>query len=228
MFWRKGRNLMKKILGLVPVATLACGIATAHAAPLPDPFLDAPLAQSGAAPETLTVAGGCFWGVQAVFQHTKGVIKAVSGYAGGNAATAHYEIVSTGATGHAESVQITYDPSQVTLGQILKIYFSVAHDPTELNRQGPDHGTQYRSAIFYATPDQQKIAAAYIDQLQQAKIFAEPIVTKLEALQNFYPAEDYHQDYARLHPTNPYIALNDLPKVKALQTQYPALYVQKP
>jgi peptide-methionine (S)-S-oxide reductase len=154
------------------------------------------------------------------------VTKAVSGYAGGNASTASYETVSSGTTGHAESVQVTYDPSQVTLGQILKVYFSVAHDPTELNRQGPDHGTQYRSAIFFGSPEQQKIAAAYIAQLDQAKTFSGPIVTKLEPLQAFYPAEGYHQDYARLHPTNAYIATNDLPKVVALEKQYPQLYVE--
>jgi peptide-methionine (S)-S-oxide reductase len=223
MFFNKGGSLMAKIFGMIPVATLACGIATAHAAPLPDPILDTPLAQN-AAPQSITVAGGCFWGVQAVFQHVKGVTKAVSGYAGGAADTANYETVSSGRTGHAESVQVTYDPSQVTLGQILKVYFSVAHDPTELNRQGPDHGTQYRSEIFFSSPEQEKIANAYIAQLQQAKVFSDPIVTKVEALQAFYPAEDYHQDYARLHPDNMYIAINDLPKVAALQKQYPQLY----
>jgi peptide-methionine (S)-S-oxide reductase len=226
MFFRKGGSLMAKLLGMVPVATLACGIANANATALPDPALDTPLAHASSA-ENITLAGGCFWGVQAVFQHMKGVTKAVSGYAGGAANTAHYDMVSNGTTGHAESVQVTYDPSQITLGQILKVYFAVAHDPTELNRQGPDHGTQYRSAIFYASPEQEKIASAYIEQLQQAKIFDGPIVTRLEPLQAFYPAEDYHQDYARLHPDSPYIAINDLPKVAALQKQYPNLCVKK-
>ncbi len=217
---------MKKILGLVPVATLACSMAAAHAEPLPDPQQDMPLAQSGAPSQSITLAGGCFWGVQAVFQHTKGVKSATSGYAGGQPNTAHYDTVSTGTTGHAESVQVTYDPSQVTLGQILKVYFSVAHDPTEFNRQGPDHGTQYRSAIFYSSPEQQKIAQSYIDQLQQSKIFGDPIVTKLEPLQGFYAAEDYHQNYAKLHPDNMYIVMNDAPKVRALESQYPQLYIK--
>ena len=226
MFFRKGGSFMAKTLGMVPVATLACGIASAHAVALPNPALDTPLAHS-ASSESITLAGGCFWGVQAVFEHMKGVTKAVSGYAGGDADSAHYDIVSTGTTGHAESVQVTYDPSQITLGQILKIYFAVAHDPTELNRQGPDRGTQYRSAIFYATPQQKEIATAYIEQLRQAHVFSDAIVTKLEPLQGFYPAEDYHQDYAQLHPDNPYIAINDLPKVAALEKQYPQLYVKK-
>ncbi|MGB9152519.1 MAG: peptide-methionine (S)-S-oxide reductase MsrA [Alphaproteobacteria bacterium] len=204
---------------------MACGIANATPVNLPDPTLDAPLAQT-ASSASITVAGGCFWGVQAVFQHVKGVTQATSGYAGGSSATAQYEIVSTGTTGHAESVQITYDPSQITVGQLLKVFFSVAHDPTELNRQGPDHGTQYRSAIFFSTPEQQKIAAAYIAQLQAAKIFPQPIVTKLEPLKAFYEAEGYHQNYATLHPDNPYIATNDTPKVAALQKEFPALYVK--
>jgi peptide-methionine (S)-S-oxide reductase len=224
----KQTRRVTKILSLIAVMVLACGVVNAQAMTLPDPISDAPLAQNDAAPQTIILAGGCFWGMQAVFQHTKGVTQAISGYAGGNSLTAHYQIVSTGATGHAESVQVTYDPSQITLGKILKIYFAVAHNPTELNYQGPDHGTQYRSAIFYATPEQYRISKSYIDQLQQAKIFTDPIVTKLEPLQAFYPAEAYHQDYARLNPTNPYIAINDLPKVNALQTQYPDLYVQRP
>jgi peptide-methionine (S)-S-oxide reductase len=198
-----GRKIMEKILGAASVATLACGIASAAPIALPDPALDAPLAQTGTK-ETIVVAGGCFWGIQAVFQHVKGVTQAISGYAGGEAETAHYNIVSTGETGHAESVQITYDPSQVTVGQLLKVFFSVAHNPTELNYQGPDHGTQYRSEIFFTTPEQQKIAAAYIAQLDAAKTFDKPIVTKLEPLKAFYVAEDYHQNYATLHPTNMY------------------------
>ncbi|MDE1901369.1 MAG: peptide-methionine (S)-S-oxide reductase MsrA [Alphaproteobacteria bacterium] len=225
MSFNKKGSIMAKIFGMIPVATLACGIATACAEPLPAPTHDDQLAAAGAPAQNIVLAGGCFWGVQAVFQHVKGVTKAVSGYAGGDAATAHYAMVSTGMTGHAESVQVTYDPATITLGQILRVYFSVAHDPTELDRQGPDHGTQYRSEIFYETPDQQKIAAAYIAQLQQAKIFNAPIVTKLKPLRGFYAAEDYHQNYARLHPDNPYIAINDLPKVAALAKLYPDLYV---
>jgi peptide-methionine (S)-S-oxide reductase len=223
MLFGKG-GLMAKITGMIPVATLACGIATATAAPLPDPALDTPLVQM-TTPTEITLAGGCFWGVQAVFQHTKGVTKAVSGYAGGSADTANYDSVSKGTSGHAEAVQVTYDPSRISLGQILKIYFSVAHDPTELDRQGPDTGSQYRSTIFFASPEQEKLSAAYIAQLQQAKIFPRKIVTKLEPLKAFYPAEAYHQDYATLHPTNRYIATNDLPKVAALEKLYPQLYV---
>ncbi len=216
---------MEKILGGAAVATLACGLATAAPVTLPDPALDATLAQTKGS-ETIIVAGGCFWGIQAVFQHVKGVTQAISGYAGGEASTAHYETVSTGTTGHAESVQITYDPSQVTVGQLLKVFFSVAHNPTELNYQGPDHGTQYRSEIFFTTPEQQKIAAAYIAQLDAAKAFNQPIVTKLEPLKAFYAAEDYHQNYATLHPTNMYIAINDAPKVAALEKTFPQLYTK--
>jgi peptide-methionine (S)-S-oxide reductase len=198
---------------------------TAHAAHLSDPAEDMPLAaQPGS--QSIVLAGGCFWGVQAVFQHVKGVKQAISGYAGGEAETAHYEIVSTGTTGHAESVQVTYDPSQIMLGKILKVYFSVVHDPTELNHQGPDHGTQYRSAIFYSTPEQKKLAEAYIAQLQREKAFTDPVVTSLEPLKAFYPAEDYHQDYAKLHPDDPYIAMYDLPKVEYLEKELPDLYVK--
>lgn len=224
------KNLpLRKKLALAIMAffltTLSCGACSAHAVTLPDPLLDAPKADAAKPGEaTIVVAGGCFWGIQAVFQHVKGVTKAVSGYAGGSADNAHYNIVSSGATGHAESVQVTYDPSQITLGTILKIFFAVAHDPTELNHQGPDYGTQYRSAIFYTTPDQQKIARAYIDQLQAAKIFSDSIVTILEPLKGFYTAEDYHQDYYRLHPMNPYILINDAPKVARLKKQFGELY----
>lgn len=215
---------------ILPAMALACGMAQAHATSLPDPVLDAPLQQNSAEPgkklETLVVAGGCFWGMQAVFQHVKGVETAISGYAGGSATTAIYEVVSTGATGHAESVQVTYDPTQVTLGQILKVYFSVAHDPTELDHQGPDYGTQYRSTIFFSNAEQEKIARAYIAQLDGAKVFSAPIVTTLEPLHGFYAAESYHQDYAKLHPENPYIAVNDLPKVAALEKELPQLFVK--
>jgi len=196
----------------------------AHAVSLPEAAYDEPLAAKGAAARTITLAGGCFWGVQAVFQHVKGVTQAVSGYAGGAANTADYESVSTGSTGHAEAVQVTYDPSQVTLGQLLLVFFSVAHVPTELNFQGPDHGSQYRSAIFVASPEQKKIAEAYIAQLNAAKAFPAPIVTTLEPLQAFYAAEAYHQNYATLHPDNPYIKYNDLPKLAALERTCPVLF----
>jgi peptide-methionine (S)-S-oxide reductase len=170
------------------------------------------------------LSGGCFWGVQAVYQHTKGVISASSGYAGGNADTAHYEQVETGSTGHTESVKILYDPAQITYGQILMIFFSVAHNPTELNKQGPDWGTQYRSSIFYANEEQKRIAAAYVSQLVDAKIYAQKIMTQVVALHEFYPAEPYHQDYVKRHPGNPYITINDLPKLANLKKEFPELY----
>ncbi|HKW42009.1 MAG TPA: peptide-methionine (S)-S-oxide reductase MsrA [Gemmatimonadales bacterium] len=179
-----------------------------------------------AAPGTriAVLAGGCFWGVDAVFKHVKGVSRVVSGYAGGNGTTATYDVVSSGATGHAESVQITYDPSQISYSRLLQVFFSVAHDPTELNRQGPDVGTQYRSAIFYGDDDQKQTALRYIDQLSKAKVFPRPIVTEVAALQGFYPAEEYHQDFLAKHPYYPYIVFNDLPKLKALEKQFPSLY----
>lgn len=167
------------------------------------------------------------WGIQAVFQHTRGVIRATSGYSGGAANTAEYELVSTGETGHAESVQIEYDPSKITYGQLLRVFFSVAHDPTQLNRQGPDEGTQYRSSIFYSTDEQKRIAEGYIAQLDKAKVFERPIVTKVVPLKAFYPAEAHHQDYAALHPNNPYIVYNDAPKVAHLREQFPNLYTGK-
>lgn len=178
--------------------------------------------------ETAVLAGGCFWGVQGVFQHVNGVTKVVSGYAGGQASTAQYETVSGGQTGHAESVQITYDPTKVTYGQLLQIYFSVAHDPTELNRQGPDSGTQYRSAIFPANDMQKQVAQSYIAQLNKAHVFPAPIVTRTDALKGFYPAESYHQNYLTLHPDAPYIAINDLPKVENLKRLYPTYYRNQP
>ena len=182
--------------------------------------------QSPTAPgdQTAVLAGGCFWGVDAVFKHVRGVSTVVSGYAGGSAATAHYEVVSTGTTGHAESVQITYDPSQIAYAQLLRIYFSVAHDPTELNRQGPDTGSQYRSAIFYTNEEQKETALAYIDQLTKAKVFPASIVTQVVPLQGFYPAEAYHQDFLARHPDYPYIVFSDLPKLRALRQQFPAVY----
>ncbi len=198
------------------------GRANAKAA-FPKPAVDAPLA-SAKSTETAVVSGGCFWGIQAVFQHLKGVVSATSGYSGGAAITAHYEDVSTGATGHAESVKIVFDPSQISYGQILMIFFSVAHNPTELNYQGPDHGTQYRSSIFYSDGQQKKIAQAYIAQLDFAKIYSQPIVTQVVPLQAFYPAEDYHQNYLKHHSYEPYIVINDLPKLTSLKKEFPNLY----
>jgi peptide-methionine (S)-S-oxide reductase len=206
--------------------TIACNAARASATTIPDPILDAPLAHTSGE-QTAVLAGGCFWGVEAVFEHVKGVTKVTSGYSGGAASTAQYETVSTGQTGHAESVRITFDPSQISYGKLLKVFFSVAHDPTELNRQGPDSGTQYRSAIFYGNEEQKKIAAAYIEQLNKAKVFGAPIVTKLSALQAFYEAEGYHQDYLAHHPDEPYIVYNDIPKVENLKKQFPELYKAK-
>jgi len=216
-----------KTLGILPMAALACGISGAEAATLPPPKMDEKLMPAPAAGETaIVLSGGCFWGVQAVFQHVKGVQKAISGYAGGSRETANYILVSTGTTNHAESVKVIYDPSQVTVGTLLQVFFSVAHNPTELNQQGPDHGTQYRSAIFTTTTEQEKIAKAYIEQLDEAKVFADPIATKIEPLQGFYEAEDYHQNYATLHPDAPYIVINDAPKVVALKKEFPQLYTE--
>jgi peptide-methionine (S)-S-oxide reductase len=190
---------------------------------LPKPAVDEPMAPSPSQ-ETAVVAGGCFWGIQAVFQHVNGVVSATSGYSGGSAATAEYETVSTGMTNHAESVKIVFDPSKVTYGQLLEVFFSVAHDPTQLNRQDPDSGTQYRSVIFFGNDQQKKVAQDYIAQLDQAKVFPRKIVTQVVPLKAFYPAEGYHQNYARLHPDSPYIARYDLPKVANLQQQFPQLY----
>jgi peptide-methionine (S)-S-oxide reductase len=211
---------------LLASATLACNAVTASDAAIPDPALDAPLA-SAKGEQTAVLAGGCFWGVEAVFEHVKGVADVRSGYAGGSATTASYEKVSTGDTGHAESVQITYDPSKISYGQLLKVFFAVAHDPTELNRQGPDTGTQYRSAIFYSNEEQKRIAQAYIEQLNKAKVFRRPLVTQVAALQAFHEAEGYHQNYLANHPNEPYIVYNDLPKVESLRKQFPGLYVPR-
>jgi peptide-methionine (S)-S-oxide reductase len=194
---------------------------------VPPPAMDETPA-SGAATEVAVLAGGCFWGVQGVFQHVDGVTSAVSGYTGGKADTAQYETVSSGGTGHAESVRITFDPHRISYGHILQIYFSVAHDPTELNRQGPDQGTQYRSTIFPMTAEQQSIAKAYIAQLNSANAFRAAIVTTIEPNRTFYPAEAYHQDYLTLHPDNPYIAYNDLPKIGELQKLFPDRYRDRP
>ena len=204
----------------------ACNARSGAESAVPGPAINEKLA---AAPsrETAVVAGGCFWGVQAVFQHVKGVISATSGYSGGSAKTAEYDVVSTGETGHAESVQIVYDPSQITYGELLRVFFSVAHDPTELNRQGPDEGTQYRSVIFYANDGQKRIADAYIAQLDAAKVYRNRIVTQVVPLEAFYPAEAYHQNYAALHPNNPYILFNDAPKVDNLKKEFPQFYLGK-
>ena len=229
---------MKLIASTLAIGVAVVGLSLAYprvftaaeagaAAPFPEASDDEPLApQPGR--ETIVVAGGCFWGVQAVFQHTKGVTAAVSGYAGGNKQTANYDMVGSGSTGHAESVAVTFDPQQISYGKILQIYFSVAHNPTELNRQGPDVGTQYRSAIFYADDEQKRVAESYVAQLEKAHAFARPIVTRLEKLSGFYPAEDYHQDFAVLHPTYPYIVFNDAPKVENLKRLFAASYREMP
>lgn len=177
-----------------------------------------------AAEQTAVFAGGCFWGVDAVFKHVRGVTEVVSGYTGGNAETAHYDQVSNGDTGHAESVRVRFDPTRVSYQQLLEVFFNVAHNPTQLNRQGPDSGTQYRSAIFYTSPDQQKSARAYIQQLTSAHVFSEPIVTQVVTLREFFAAEEHHQNYLALHPYQPYIVYNDQPKLEQLRKQYPALY----
>src|SRR5882724_8038324 len=219
-------RLIRTVPGVLALLLVLAAVArgsSASAAAIPDPSIDETLAAKKGH-STIVVAGGCFWGVQAVFEHVKGVNRVTAGYSGGTVKNPGYEEVSSGNTGHAESVEIVYDPSKITLGQLLKVFFSVAHDPTELNRQGPDTGTQYRSAIFFVSPDQQRVAQAYVDQLNQAKLFSGPIVTQIVPMKGFYRAEQYHQDYAAQHPDNPYIARYDLPKVKQLQKQFPNLY----
>jgi peptide-methionine (S)-S-oxide reductase len=233
--WRNAGEAfsLRRVFGagcLACVFTLAATIGASGAEPavvVPAPALDAAL-PPGAGPQTIVLAGGCFWGMQAVYEHTKGVTQAVSGYAGGPKNAAHYEMVSTGTTGHAESEQVTFDPRQISLGKILQIYFSVAHNPTELNYQGPDAGRQYRSEIFYADREQKRVAEAYIAQLDKAHVFPEPIVTKVDALPGFYPAEEYHQDFAVRHPDYPYIVFNDLPKVENLRRLFPTYYREAP
>jgi peptide-methionine (S)-S-oxide reductase len=223
---------MNRLQNLLAAFTLLSAVAAASPARAQEGLaIPAPAVDEQAKPgttETAVLAGGCFWGVQGVFQHVEGVKNAVSGYAGGDKSTAEYETVGTGKTGHAESVKITYDPAKITYGKLLQIYFSVAHDPTQLNYQGPDHGTQYRSAIFPQNEEQAKLAAAYIAQLNAAKIYNAPIVTKIEPGKTFYPAEDYHQDFLTLHPTYPYIFINDIPKIRRLKKIYPELFRQKP
>ena len=224
---------MPKKMGVGVAALLLLGAlglralpAAAESAAVPMPAVDEATGQ--ATSETTVLAGGCFWGVQGVFQHVKGVTRAVSGYTGGEQATAHYEMVGTGETGHAESVQVTFDPRQISYGRILQIYFSVAHDPTELNRQGPDEGTQYRSTIFPADAEQAKVAKDYIAQLNQAHVFDAAIVTTIEPGRHFYPAEDYHQDFLTRNPDYPYIVYNDLPKIETLKRLFPELYRADP
>jgi peptide-methionine (S)-S-oxide reductase len=213
------------LLMMAFAGTIACA-GDKSAVVIPSPVVDLAMSTSRAE-QTAVVAGGCFWGIQAVFQHVKGVTSATSGYSGGSAKTAEYELVSTGETGHAESVKITYDPSQITYGQLLRVFFSVAHDPTQLNRQGPDSGSQYRSAIFYSSDEQKRVAENYIIQLEKARVFPRPIVTQVVPLKGFYPAEAYHQDYATHHPESPYIVYNDAPKVAHLRQEFPELYTGK-
>ena len=216
---------------IVVTALLGAGCAgsamtAAAAVVLPDPAVDEPVATSKGQPAAV-FAGGCFWGVDAVFKHVRGVTRVTSGYAGGSASTAVYDIVGTGRTGHAESVEILYDRSQISYGQLLKIFFAVAHDPTELNRQGPDVGSQYRSAIFFASEEQRRVGQAYIDQLNAARAFPRKIVTEVTPLKAFYQAEPYHQNYVARHPDIPYIRVYDLPKVEHLRVQFPDMYVGK-
>jgi peptide-methionine (S)-S-oxide reductase len=220
-------SLCAAAIGALAIAALAVAPSRAaeDAVVIPPPAADVPPADGL---QTAVVAGGCFWGVQGVFQHTAGVASATSGYAGGGKMTATYEQVSTGSTGHAESVQIKYDPKKISYGKILQIFFSVVHDPTQLNRQGPDSGTQYRSAIFTTSEEQKKVADAYITQLNAAKVYSKPIVTKVGTLEGFFPAEAYHQDYLTLHPNQPYIAYNDLPKVENLKKIFAENYIEKP
>ena len=215
---------IRTVLGPCLLACIQACTAAESTVAIPPPALDLP-ASSAKGLQTAVFAGGCFWGVEAVFRHVKGVSSAISGYAGGAAKSADYESVGSGTTGHAESVKVTYDPAKVSYGQLLTVFFSVAHDPTQLNRQGPDHGTQYRSAIFTTSDEQKRVAQAYVAQLDRANVFGRPIVTEIVALPAFYPAEAYHQNYLALHPTQPYIVFNDLPKLANLKTQFPGLYI---
>ena len=216
----------KNIFALMFCAAFSAqALADGQPGKLPDPVMDQPFAKT-AGRQTAVFAGGCFWGVEAVFRHVNGVVSATSGYAGGSASTANYEAVSRGKTAHAEAVQVVYDPKKITYGQLLKVFFAVAHNPTELNRQGPDHGTQYRSAIFTVNDNQRRVALAYISQLQTARAYRDSIVTQVQPLPTFYPAEAYHQDYVARHPLQPYIVVNDLPKLRHLQQQFPGLYRQ--
>lgn len=210
-------------VSMLSAAITGLVMAEGQRSPLPDPSSNISLAKMSGQ-QTAVFAGGCFWGVEAVFRHVNGVISATSGYVGGVAKTANYEQVSSGTSGHAESVQVVYDPQKISYGQLLKVFFAVAHNPTELNRQGPDHGTQYRSAIFTSDDNQRRVALTYIKQLQQARIFSDPIVTQVQPLPAFYPAEAYHQDYLAKHPEQPYIVRYDLPKLQHLREKFPTLY----
>jgi peptide-methionine (S)-S-oxide reductase len=222
-----GRNISLVVifvfLAWTAIRSLGARPPASPSAPVPAPSIDEPAAKAGST-ETAVFAGGCFWGVQAVFQHVKGVHEALSGYSGGFTKAPSYESVSLGVTGHAETVRVTYDPSQVTYGQLLMVFFSAAHDPTQLNRQGPDTGSQYRSAIFYTSDQQQRIAESYVAQLGNAHVYTRPIVTKIEKFSAFYPAENYHQDYAKNFPSDSYILFNDAPKVAHLQRDFPTLF----
>jgi peptide-methionine (S)-S-oxide reductase len=213
-------SLLILSLSIVVIATVAIAKKPPQAS-IPDPKNNVSVVTGS---QTAVFAGGCFWGVEAVFEHVKGVSDVVSGFSGGEKSTASYDEVSDGKTSHAEAVKITYDPAQISYGQLLKIYFAVAHDPTEVNRQGPDSGTQYRSAIFFTNPEQQKTAQAYIDQLTEANVFRRPIATQLNPLQAFYAAEEYHQNFIARNPNYPYVVVNDLPKLKQLEKQFPNLY----
>jgi peptide-methionine (S)-S-oxide reductase len=224
-------NYCKFLFVLLCGVAAACSVDASSSKGDAVPTLPAPASVASApavkGEQTAVFAGGCFWGLEAVFEHVKGVSSVTSGYSGGAAKTADYETVSTGETGHAESVKITFDPTKVSYEQLLKVFFAVAHDPTELNRQGPDTGTQYRSVIFYANAEQKQIAQSFIDKLTADKVYAEPIVTQVVALENFYQAEKYHQDYLARHPNEPYIVVNDKPKVENLRKQFPDLYLSK-
>jgi peptide-methionine (S)-S-oxide reductase len=222
---RAGRRICGAAAFAVVTASAPFAQADAIDKAVPAPAIDETTAKTT---ETAVLAGGCFWGMQAVFEHVKGVTKVVAGYSGGEKATASYDQVTTETTGHAESISITFNPKTVTFGTLLRVYFSVAHDPTELNRQGPDAGTSYRSEIFPGSPDQAKVARAYIAQLEKAHVYSAPIVTRVEALKGFYPAEDYHQDFLIKNPTYPYIVFNDLPKLTALKRVFPTLYSDAP
>ncbi len=211
---------------LFVAAVIAVLTTVSSAAAIPDPVVDSPRAAANGL-HTVVLGGGCFWGLQAVFEHVKGVTSVTAGYSGGSAETANYEAVSEGRSGHAEAVRITYDPSQITYGQLIQVFFGIAHNPTEINRQGPDEGTQYRSVIFYSNERQRRIAQAYIDQLNQAKVFERPIATQLVGLHGFYKAESYHQDFAVKYPNDPYIVINDFPKVANLRKEMPKLYVPR-
>jgi len=220
-------HILRGLLITATAISLSLTACSAHAmpkTPVPSPKVDAPIA-TAQGKQTAVFAGGCFWGTQSVFERVKGVLNTTAGYAGGSASTATYDQVTTETTGHAESVEVVYDPSKITYGQLLRIYFSVAHDPTQLNRQGPDVGTSYRSAIFYTSDEQKRIAQSYIAQLDDAHAFPKKIVTEVTPLKGFYRAEDYHQDYALNNPANPYILVCDRPKIEALKQQFPDLFV---